>query len=95
MIHGDFQPKDQPKVAFFLAPWVPPEPTNSTGKRAGGADEAGTGTGTSASGGSHQASQRYTAPAQMQISKVRRPCAIWMAPADEGLVTAAAAFAAA
>eukprot|EP00903_Cladosiphon_okamuranus_P010963 g10354.t1 len=105
VLHGEFRAKEQPKVAFFLAPWIPPErsslPPPSTpqkqqqqGKRGG---EAGDGSGRPASlpasrgggtaaaavaggkaggaagaGGvpSSQVSQRFTAPAQMLVSKV-------------------------
>ena len=112
VLHGEFRAKDQPKVAFFLAPWIPPErsslPLPSTphrtrqqqGKRAGGAAgdgrpsslPASRGTGAAAAaavaaaaaaggkagggaagaGGApaNQVSQRFTAPAQMLVSKV-------------------------
>lgn len=84
VVNGDFRVKEQAKVAFFLAPWVPPHAHVSSAK--GGADgtrtpqhtshgrRAGTadGVGTSAGGRTYQASQRFTAPMQMLVSKVRR-----------------------
>ena len=107
VLHGEFRTKEQPKVAFFLAPWIPPErsslPLPSTpqkqqhGKRGNGAAEDGrpaslpasrgsgavgaaaaaaaggkAGGGAAGAGGvpGNQVSQRFTAPAQMLVSKV-------------------------
>ncbi|CAN0125956.1 unnamed protein product [Pylaiella littoralis] len=102
VLHGEFRAKEQPKVSFFLAPWMPPERNSpllpstprhqQQGKRSSG---AGGGGGRSASllgsrgssaaaaavgkprgaagaGGvpPNQLSQRFTAPAQMLVSKV-------------------------
>lgn len=100
VLHGEFHTKDQPKVAFFLAPWIPPKrssfPLTSSsssssrqkqGKRGGGGGggdagrpvsfrepRGGAGGGAAGGGGvpPSQVSQRFTAPAQMLVSKVRR-----------------------
>ncbi|CAM9975433.1 unnamed protein product, partial [Hapterophycus canaliculatus] len=97
VLHGEFHTKEQQKVAFFLAPWVPPErnslpaPSSTSrqqqARRGGGGGGAGGdagrpasfreprgGVGGSAAGGggvpASQVSQRFTAPAQMLVSKV-------------------------
>lgn len=101
VLHGEFRAKEQPKLAFFLAPWIPPErsslPLPSTpqkqqkGKRGGAAGDGrpaslptsrGSGAAAAAAGGkagaaagaggvpASQVSQRFTAPAQMLVSKV-------------------------
>lgn len=84
VLHGEFHAKEQSKVSFYLAPWRPPESLNPTlsasagrgAQRHGTSSKRGSGAGggdggsAAISGPHNSASQRYTAPAQMLVSKV-------------------------
>lgn len=98
VLHGEFRAKEQPKVSFYLAPWIPPESSSnplpsasnsrgggqqsSSGKRGSGSSgEAGSAAargaagregGTAADAGvlNNPGCQRFTAHAQMLVSKV-------------------------
>lgn len=86
VIHAKFNVREQAKVAFFLAPWVPSDPTvPSTTPRPHDQNHVrsgvpgtgkGEGSGRSASTGQHLKPERFTAPAQMPISKVCWVCTV-------------------